>query len=237
MNARTPNCPLCEADKAEVWIKAPEAALDASVFGSSRQSVSPGTILRCRVCGCGFRETAPTQEQLTRMYAAMDPQAYEAESASRARTALTHLGLLRRYANPGRLLDVGCASGVFLERAASAGWNVLGIEPSERLFEQASARLGRDAVLRTVLSDSDLPPNSFDAITLWDVLEHVTEPVERNPAMPVAAEARRGPVGECAGSSQHSSPYPGAALAAPVTGASDVFHTPGPAHLFRAARA
>ena len=178
MSVHSAICPVCEATDLKLYIEAPEAPLDASVFGSSRVSVSPGTILRCRNCGCGFRKNPLTQAELAQVYREMDPKTYEAESAGRARTALTHLALLHRFAESGRLLDVGCASGLFLDHAASSGWEVVGVEPSEQLFRQACARLAsKGLVLKSVIEEADLPLAGFHAITLWDVLEHVADPV------------------------------------------------------------
>jgi SAM-dependent methyltransferase len=178
MNMDSIKCPSCEAADPEIYLEAPEAPLDAAVFGSSRMSVSPGTILRCRNCGCGFRRNPLAQAELAQLYREMDTKTYDAESAGRARTALTHLALLHRFAEPGRLLDVGCASGLFLDRAATAGWEVAGVEPSEQLFQQARAKLAsKGLVLKSVLEEADLPLAGFDAVTLWDVLEHVADPL------------------------------------------------------------
>ena len=44
----------------------------------------------------------------------MDPRVYDSELHGRNRTAKTHLRIVQRYLRPGRVLDVGCASGLFL---------------------------------------------------------------------------------------------------------------------------
>jgi len=54
----------------------------------------------------------------------------------------------------------------------------VGLEPSEALFEKAKAALAnRGEVYRVTLEQANLPPASFDAVTLWDVLEHVPDPL------------------------------------------------------------
>lgn len=75
---------------------------------------------------------------------------------------------------PGRLLEVGAASGAVLEAAQARGWSVLGIEYSE----DAAAEARRHGVeVRTGgLSDAALPAGSFDIVFLGDVLEHVPDP-------------------------------------------------------------
>jgi len=76
---------------------------------------------------------------------------------------------------PGRLLDVGCATGVFLDGMRRRGWQVQGVEPSTYAVRYARERFGLD-VFEGLLEAAALPTASFDAITMWDVLEHVHEP-------------------------------------------------------------
>jgi SAM-dependent methyltransferase len=88
------------------------------------------------------------------------------------------LRIIQRYKQGGRLLDAGCASGVLLGLAADAGWDVTGVEPSEVLAAKAKENLnGRGMVICATLQEAGLPLAAFDVLTLWDVLEHVREPV------------------------------------------------------------
>jgi SAM-dependent methyltransferase len=115
---------------------------------------------------------------LAELYRELSTGPYDAENAGRERTAAKHVTIIRRFRKRGRLLDVGCASGIFLSAAANAGWNVVGVEPSEALCDAARARLaGRGEIIQAPLEQVGLQPSSFDVITLWDVLEHVTDPV------------------------------------------------------------
>jgi SAM-dependent methyltransferase len=89
------------------------------------------------------------------------------------------LAIVHRYLSPGRLLDVGCASGLFLRCAADAGWQVVGVEPAKMLCDQARRTLaGQGELMCATLQESSLPMSSFDAVTLWDVLEHVQDPLQ-----------------------------------------------------------
>jgi len=74
----------------------------------------------------------------------------------------------------GRLLDVGCGNGDFLQFAQRAGWEAIGVEPDPKAVEVAHARgltvyLGGLETLHTV-------SEAFDGITLNHVLEHVHDP-------------------------------------------------------------
>ena len=119
----------------------------------------------------------PSDEELERLYARMDPTLYESEQAGRLRTAVTHARIVQRYLASGRLLDVGCASGHFLDAASGAGFEVVGVEPSEGAVARARERLrGRGVVHHATLQGARLDPASFEGVTLWDVLEHVVDP-------------------------------------------------------------
>ena len=83
----------------------------------------------------------------------------------------------RHFKKPGRVLDVGCAAGYFLAVMQSEGWDVTGLEPSGPIRTQAAERIGESNVIAGLLGEVDLEPGSYDLITLWDVLEHIPDPV------------------------------------------------------------
>jgi SAM-dependent methyltransferase len=140
--------------------------------------VSHGKILRCRACGFGFREWRPSEAELASLYRELDPEVYEQESSGRLETAKRHLKIVQKYISRGRLLDVGCASGAFLDYANDEGWEVLGVEPSSVLCAKARQKLGsRGTVLCCALQNAEVAKDSMDVLTLWDVLEHVPDPV------------------------------------------------------------
>jgi 2-polyprenyl-3-methyl-5-hydroxy-6-metoxy-1,4-benzoquinol methylase len=77
----------------------------------------------------------------------------------------------------GRLLDVGCGSGVFLARMRDFGWQVAGVEPDPRARKAAARRLGGDVPVAAGLDDGLLAGGGFDAVTLAHVIEHVPDPL------------------------------------------------------------
>lgn len=74
----------------------------------------------------------------------------------------------------GTLLDVGAATGFFLDLARQRGWKTCGVEPSEYAAERARAK-GLDVCTGT-LANCDLRAATFDVVTMWDVIEHVPDP-------------------------------------------------------------
>jgi SAM-dependent methyltransferase len=171
-------CPVCKSSNLGVHLEGDDRVLDARAFGSSRNTISPGEILRCRDCEFGFRKSRYDETLLAEIYSKMDATVYEKELRGRRKTAEKHLRIVHMELRGGTILDVGCASGLFLLQAMNAGWRVTGLEPAEVLFAQANACLGTQGkVICKTLEQADLLPDSFDAITLWDVLEHVSDPV------------------------------------------------------------
>lgn len=173
-----PACPICGGNRLETYLDGAKPELTSSALGSSRKRVGHGRILRCGACRFAFSEFRPNQEELTSLYRELDSTVYERESRGRLRTASRHLWIVQKHVRRARLLDVGCASGAFLQCATETGWNVVGVEPAAVLSAKAQHLLGdRGHVYCAALQDLDLPSQSFDVVTLWDVLEHVTDPV------------------------------------------------------------
>jgi 2-polyprenyl-3-methyl-5-hydroxy-6-metoxy-1,4-benzoquinol methylase len=74
-----------------------------------------------------------------------------------------------------RILDVGCAAGLFLNVARDRGWHVAGVEVSEHAA--AVARERRHIAVRVGdVAELELPEHAWDAVTLLDALEHMAEP-------------------------------------------------------------
>lgn len=75
-----------------------------------------------------------------------------------------------------RLLDVGCSSGAFLDTASRLGFRAEGVEPAAQAAQNAlKARL---KVFSGTLEDAHFPDTSFDAVTLFEVIEHLMSPLE-----------------------------------------------------------
>jgi SAM-dependent methyltransferase len=141
---------------------------------------------RCRACGFVFLTRQPAAATLERMYGpeyfeadyhcGLESASYfdrEAEETAGARRILERLeGAMPR----GRLLEVGCAGGYFLQAARARGWQAAGIEYSEEASHFARERLGLDVRTGT-LAEAAFADGSFDAVYMGDVLEHVTDPL------------------------------------------------------------
>lgn len=88
--------------------------------------------------------------------------------------------LARHAAPPGRLLDIGCAAGDFLDAARRSGWEVAGVEMQERSAALARAK---GIPVHSPFLDAIPAGETFDAITMLDVFEHIRDPAGFLPAV------------------------------------------------------
>jgi len=135
------------------------------------------TIVQCRRCGLVYTNPRADRKDIVETYKAVEDRLYVEERQGRVLTFERHLKPLERITGPPNhraLLDVGCHIGVFVEIAAEHGWDAWGIEPSRWAVEQARQR-GLNVIWGT-LETANLPEQGYDVITLWDVIEHLTDP-------------------------------------------------------------
>ena len=136
----------------------------------------------CSSCGLIYLPTRPSSSELEQYY----PDDYEAYYLIDDKTGSRNWHLLRalnlqlnfvesQILHRGSLLDVGCATGNFLYIAQEQGWRVQGIEPIDKAAQLARDYYGLE-VFTSSLTTADIPPSSFDVITMWDVLEHLPSP-------------------------------------------------------------
>jgi len=86
------------------------------------------------------------------------------------------LDAIERQRSPGRLLDVGCGTGLFLSVARRRGWEPFGIDECATATEHARSHFGIDVWAGEFANFPD-EGRGFDAITGWDILEHARDPV------------------------------------------------------------
>ena len=140
-------------------------------------------ILRCRDCTAHYSEFRPELQALPVIYGEHyfhgDPggyPAYERDEPIHRERARTYLADLARHsAHRGSILDVGCATGFFLDEARKAGWDVQGCEVSEWAADYAKRKLNLP-VSRGTFPTPDLASRQFDAVMLLNVLEQLPDP-------------------------------------------------------------
>lgn len=134
-----------------------------------------GPIVKCRRCGLVYQNPIPSPRDIIDAYDGVVDERYALERSGRIETFTRDLGVIERHERGGRLLDVGCHLGMFLEVALDRGWDVRGVEPSRWSVEKARAR-GLD-VRQGTLEGVSFASGSFDVVTMWDVIEHFADPL------------------------------------------------------------
>lgn len=132
-------------------------------------------VLRCRACGFIFSRPEFPVEDFFDAYSRVVDERYVRERPARIATFRRSLALVERSARRGRLLDVGCYTGFFLELARERGWEASGLEPSGWAVERAREK---SLDVRRGFLHEEPAAESFDAVTLWDVIEHLPDPRE-----------------------------------------------------------
>ena len=143
-------------------------------------------LVRCVGCGLIYVNPRPPFEEIARQYEGTyfhcpEPtfggyEDYEGDREEIQRTFRMRLKAMAPLLAPQRprLLDVGCATGIFLEVARDAGWDGEGIDISD--YALARAREKGLVVQAGTNPGALYPAGYFDVITLWDLIEHVPDP-------------------------------------------------------------
>jgi 2-polyprenyl-3-methyl-5-hydroxy-6-metoxy-1,4-benzoquinol methylase len=144
------------------------------------------TIVRCGACDLVYVTPTFDEAHYREVYASAEYQEivrdlgikshdYRVQRFGTERVALMAKHLTRGPGSPVRYLDVGCSTGFVVEAARNEGWDAVGIDLNPSAIEFGR---GRGLDLRTVaLEEGGFRPAGFDAISLFDVLEHLLDPV------------------------------------------------------------
>jgi SAM-dependent methyltransferase len=173
-------CNLCGRDEAQTVYEAryvDEAARDLTrVYRASGDELLVDRLVRCAGCGLEYVSPRPAGDLIIDAYSDGDDPDYVSQAAARERTFERMLARIEKlHPGRGRLLDVGTAAGAFLAAARPRGWDVEGCEPNRWLAQWGSRHYGL-FIRQGQLFDQDFAPESFDVVTLWDVIEHTPDP-------------------------------------------------------------
>lgn len=143
------------------------------------------TLCRCASCTVEFTLPRPTLEDLKQIYAAAyyrswGMEAGENDAVARMKKATFRLRLndIAKLQPSGPVLDVGTASGFFLEEAQRAGYEPYGVELSDYSAALAAAKFGPERIHHGTLESCPFPEDFFAVIAMSDLLEHVIDPVD-----------------------------------------------------------
>jgi 2-polyprenyl-3-methyl-5-hydroxy-6-metoxy-1,4-benzoquinol methylase len=142
---------------------------------------------RCADCGLIYLSPRPTPETISLYYPPdyasyrrpIEDERWALMRWMRHRKLVKRRSMVERYSRRqrGRLLDVGCSTGLFMNEMVQSGWQAMGVEPIDHAAEHARRRFGLTVHCGT-LDDVPCETEAFDVITFWDVLEHTFSPAE-----------------------------------------------------------
>lgn len=177
MGIESSNCDWCGTAQVEFLFDGPDLLTNLS--GTFR-------MVRCAKCGLIRQDPYLNWESLRSFYPE-DYRAYDSvidnevsvlRRLQRRYGMWKRLRLIEHYRDRGRLLDVGCGTGVFLAEARRSGrWDVVGVEPNQAAANYVQGVL-KVPIIQKPFSEANLPEDSFDVITMWNVLEHFYHPID-----------------------------------------------------------
>jgi len=178
-------CPLCGGRDFAVVRKADypdHMSVDefAKAFQASSDHRLMDQLVECRSCSLVYVNPRVDESILLAGYQdAVDPE-FVSKNQDRIRTFERTLRPILKTLNiPSnkRILDVGCAGGAFLVAAKNCGLQPIGIEPSRWMADYGRSQYGVE-IHQGILEAGRFPTASFDMVSMWDVIEHVTKPAE-----------------------------------------------------------
>ena len=167
------NCPICNSTEFDHIITCNDYTV----------SQNPFNIVGCTQCSFRFTNPRPTNDNLPEFYKSINYISHSDTKKGfvsqvyhlvRKYTLNQKLKLLKANVAVGNLLDYGCGTGMFLKQANAKGWNSFGTEPDEGARELSNSNKKLAFGNKQELNAFD-PLITFNAITLWHVLEHVTD--------------------------------------------------------------
>lgn len=147
-------------------------------------------LVRCDQCGLVYQNPRPTLSEVGQHYPP-EYESYVTGSQTQHQSWLyrqaVQYGITKRahfvtcFKKSGRLLDIGCAAGIFLSgflekpHQPKPDWDLYGVELNEYAASKARDFYGLNVFTGT-LEQAKFGDAFFDGVTLWDVLEHLHDP-------------------------------------------------------------
>lgn len=143
-------------------------------------------IYRCTACGLGRTDLAGNYEEFVRNhynkgYFTGDPTRsayidYKDDKPFILKNMRQFLRRVQKYKPRGKLLDVGCALGFYVELSLAHGYDAYGFDPSSYAVEEAKKLVGDARIKQGTITSVSYRRKSFDVITMFDVFEHLSDP-------------------------------------------------------------
>ena len=165
-------CPVCESETITDCFVAEDYTVSHEIF----------SVWECSNCTHLFTQNIPAQNEIGKYYKSENYISHTDTQTGvinrlyhlvRKKTLNGKLHLIQKETDKqtGKILDIGCGTGAFLHHMKIAGWESTGLEPDEAARQKAKELYNISPQPSKELFN--LPHHTYDAITMWHVLEHV----------------------------------------------------------------
>ena len=169
------SCPVCKSNLIQPQLSAKDYTVSGEIF----------SIVACNNCTHLFTQNVAEQNEIGKYYASENYISHSDTQVGlvnklyhsiRKKTLQNKKKLIEgeTQKSTGNILDIGCGTGAFLNTMKTGGWKITGLEPDETA--RAKAKTLYDIEPQPSNNIFNLPDNSYDAITMWHVLEHHMQP-------------------------------------------------------------
>jgi 2-polyprenyl-3-methyl-5-hydroxy-6-metoxy-1,4-benzoquinol methylase len=165
------NCPVCGSTQINPLLTVKDHSVSREDF----------VLWQCSNCSLRFTQDVPDEESIGKYYQSTEYISHSNTSKGLVNSLYQKVRnytlnqkadlIIMNTVKQGRILDLGAGIGAFINTMKGKGWEITGIEPDEGARQQSKNLFNIE--LKETGSLQQLSENSFDAITLWHVLEHV----------------------------------------------------------------
>jgi len=178
MGNENPGCFLCHSQSLQLFYQggvSDESELSKAFLITDSEYHSYPNIYKCSNCELICSDPQAITASPLNFYEEMKDPEYHLEAEGRVIPFRDILNRAEKMGQKGLLLDIGAATGILLKEAQNKGWQVSGVEPSRWAVAEAKRLYNLDIAPGTIYT-AQYEKNSFDVITLLDVIEHVDDP-------------------------------------------------------------
>ncbi len=187
------SCNLCGQDDFTVIHEKIDAPLEIPLtdkFSAAKGILSTDQIVKCKNCGLVYTNPRIKSTIIIDSCAQGDDEVYVSQEEGRKKTFQEGIDWIKKFTQKEaekdkkesnekeKILDVGCAAGFFLAVAKENGFDPYGVELNAWLADYGRKKFNVGNVKAGTLENAKWKENFFDYTTMWDVLEHVPDPIK-----------------------------------------------------------
>jgi 2-polyprenyl-3-methyl-5-hydroxy-6-metoxy-1,4-benzoquinol methylase len=176
------DCPLCKRKDANILYKRNYEVkeIQENLFSARRErkkkTYEHNTFLKCKNCGLVYANPIIESSVVNQLYKESKYNYGDQEEDMKNSYGRFLKDIEKFIKNKGRILDIGTGNGFFLLEALNQGYTeAWGIEPSKHAVELANKKI-RERIILDILKEDQFKEESFDVITLFQVIDHLEDP-------------------------------------------------------------